>query len=166
MVLVCFKMLVKLYQTTRCYISEDVNIHIYCCENLDFDGLCVHHTGGTALEFCSSALITETVKFKTHWFYIVLEKNQFFIPQWYTVSQETETFDWSSVDQHVSMLCFYKNIRTSNFLGAKHFERRCICNPTVYYVWISVWWMVWVTTNCCFMNNMFTTIFILWWIVI
>ena len=56
-VLVCLETLLKFYQTTRCHISEDSNLHFYFCENLNFDGLCVHRTGGTALEFCSPALI-------------------------------------------------------------------------------------------------------------
>jgi len=56
-VLVCLETLVKFYRTTRHHISEDSNLHFYCCENLDFDGLCVLCTGGTLLEFCSPAVI-------------------------------------------------------------------------------------------------------------
>jgi len=56
-VLVCLDALVKFYWTTWRHISEDSTLHFYCCEKLNFDGLCVHHTGDTALEFCSPALL-------------------------------------------------------------------------------------------------------------
>jgi hypothetical protein len=29
------------------------------------------------------------------------------------------------------MLCFYKTVRTRNFLLTQHFDRKCACNPTV-----------------------------------
>jgi hypothetical protein len=56
-VLFRFETLVKFYRTRGLHISEDGNLHFYCSENLDFDGLCVHCTGGTPIEFCSPALI-------------------------------------------------------------------------------------------------------------
>ena len=58
-------------------------------------------------------------------------KQQFVITHRYTLSQETETLDWSSIDWQFSMFCFHKNIRTSNFLWAQLFDRRSVCNPAV-----------------------------------
>ena len=42
-----------------------------------------------------------------------------------------------------------------SFLWPQHFDRRCVCNPTVQYVAISVWQTVSVTTNCRFMGKTF-----------
>jgi hypothetical protein len=56
-------------------------------------------------------------------------KQQFGLTHRYTILQGTEKkIDRSSVDRHVSMLCFYENIRTGNFLWKQHFGR-CVCNP-------------------------------------
>jgi hypothetical protein len=42
-------------------------------------------------------------------------KQQFFMGHRYTILQETEILDRSLIDQHVSMLCFYENVRASSF---------------------------------------------------
>ena len=61
----------------------------------------------------------------------------------------------------LSMLGFHDNIMTSNFLWSQHFDRTCICYPTVSNTGISVWRTVLVMTNCHFMSNMLIFIYIL-----
>jgi len=38
-----------------------------------------------------------------------------------------------NLDQHLSVLCFYANVRGSScfMLWTQHFDRQCVCNPTV-----------------------------------
>jgi len=55
------------------------------------------------------------MRFIHHEDYVPLMKQQFVLTHRYTVLQETEELDRSSVDQHLSMLCFYEHIRTRNF---------------------------------------------------
>jgi hypothetical protein len=62
-----------------------------------------------------------------------LMKRQFVVTHQYTVLLETEKLCRSLIDQHLSMLCFYESIRRSNFLCTQHFDRRHVCNPTVWY---------------------------------
>jgi hypothetical protein len=37
----------------------------------------------------------------------------------------------SSLGQYLSMLCFYKYMKTRKFLWTQYFDRKCACNPTV-----------------------------------
>jgi len=51
----------------------------------------------------------------------------------YTVLLETiKNLDSFLTDQHSSLLRFYGTLRGRNFWGARHFVRRCVCNPAVY----------------------------------
>jgi hypothetical protein len=62
--------------------------------------------------------------------------------------------DRSSTDQHLRMLCSYENIMRSNYFCGHHiltegvFVTQLSCNTG-----ISVWRIVWVTTNCCFVSD-------------
>ena len=62
--------------------------------------------------------------------------------------------DWSSIDQYVSTLCICKNVRTSNyFRGHNILKDGVFVTQMSSNAGISVWWIVWVKTNCCFMRN-------------
>jgi len=52
-------------------------------------------------------------------------KSNFFVTPRYTVLQDMKKVYRSSLDQHLSMLFFYENVRTNNCLWTQH------CNPTV-----------------------------------
>ena len=47
-------------------------------------------------------------------------KRRFVISHRYTFLPKTEDRDQSSVDQHLCMLCFYRNIRTGSFFFCGH----------------------------------------------
>jgi hypothetical protein len=47
------------------------------------------------------------------------------------LTRDRQNFDRSWIDQHLGMLCFYKNIRTSNFVDNTHFDRISVCNPAL-----------------------------------
>jgi len=55
--------------------------------------------------------------------------------------------DWSSADQHLSIICFCENIRTSNFVFDNVFTEGVFVTHLFSDVGISVWQFVWVTTN-------------------
>jgi len=58
------------------------------------------------------------------------------------------------IDQHKSILLFYKNMRRNSFfLWSHYFDRRYVVTQLCSNVGISVWWIVWVATNCCFMSD-------------
>jgi hypothetical protein len=58
-------------------------------------------------------------------------RQQLIITHQHTVLKETEKNMTNPTDQQLSMLHFYENIRTSNFLWTQHLDRRCVCNETV-----------------------------------
>ena len=59
-------------------------------------------------------------------------KHQFFLTHCTHFYRREEKPDRSLTDQHLYMLCFYENLRRKNFfLWTQHFDRRCVCNPTV-----------------------------------
>jgi hypothetical protein len=73
-----------------------------------------------------------------------------------TMLQETKKkLDRSLTDQHLSMLCFYWNIRTNSFF----FLWNNILTECVFVTQLpsnaemSIWRIVWVTTDCCSMSD-------------
>jgi len=60
-------------------------------------------------------------------------KQQFVVIHWYTVLQETKKARPNLDRPTLQLLCFYINIRTSNFWGSQHFHRRFFCNTAPSY---------------------------------
>jgi len=75
-----------------------------------------------------------------------LRKQQFVVTWRYTILQQTEKKTWQFINRPaLKHVIFYENM--SFFCGCNT-GRRCACNPG-----ISVWRIVRVTTNCCFMSG-------------
>jgi len=58
-------------------------------------------------------------------------KQQFVITQHHPILQEREKVDILN-GLILSTSFFYKNIQRSNCLWTQHFDRRCVCNPTIW----------------------------------
>ena len=73
-----------------------------------------------------------------------------------TVSQETKINDQVSTDQHLSMLWFYENIRTSSLCCAHNILTGVFVIQLSSNAGILVGGTVWVTTtNCHYMSDNF-----------
>ena len=73
-------------------------------------------------------------------------------PLIHSITGHRKKLDWSLVDQLLSMLGFCNNIRTK-ILGGKYILTEGVfVTQLSSNVGISVWRIVWVITNCCFMN--------------
>jgi hypothetical protein len=53
------------------------------------------------------------------------------IPPIQSSTGDRKKHDISLTDQQLSTLCFYGNIRGSNFMWAQHFDIRCVRNAAV-----------------------------------
>jgi hypothetical protein len=58
-------------------------------------------------------------------------KQQFVIKHQYTVLEQTEQLDQSLMDQQLSMLCFFENVRTCNIFVDTTFWLNVFFDPTV-----------------------------------
>jgi hypothetical protein len=83
-----------------------------------------------------------------------LKNEQPVLTERYLALHEREKFDRCLMDQHWTMLSFYENMMRSNLLTGVMFLTQLCSNA-----WISVVRIVWVITNCWFINDMFTR----WW---
>lgn len=71
-----------------------------------------------------------------------------------TILQGTEKLDWFSIDLQLSKLHFYTNIMTSNFFsGHNILEKGVFVTLLSSKEGMSVWQIVWVTTNCCSISD-------------
>jgi len=52
-------------------------------------------------------------------------------PPTHSFTGDGKKLDISFIDQHVSMLWFYEDIRRKFFLSTSHFDKRYVCNSTV-----------------------------------
>ena len=70
--------------------------------------------------------------------------------------RERERERISLIAQQLRMFCLYENIR-GFFFFTQHYDRRCVCvfvRQLSTNTGISVWRIVWVKTNCCWMSDM------------
>jgi hypothetical protein len=85
--------------------------------------------------------------------YISLMKHQFFSTHWYTIWQETEK-TWPIFNKPTfKHVMFYENIGTNSFLWIQHFDEVELVTQLSSNAGISLWRIVWVTTNCRFMSD-------------
>jgi len=85
--------------------------------------------------------------------YIIHERAICRNPLIHNFMADRKEFDWSSLGEHLSMLCFYKSVRTSIFLWTQHLTEDVFSTQLSSNVVISVWWIEWVTTHCCFVGS-------------
>jgi len=84
-------------------------------------------------------------------------------PQTHNSTGERQKLYWSSVDRHVSMLHFYQNTRTNNFVcGNNIFTEFLFVSKLSRNAGISLWPVVWVTTTCCVLSDFFTECNCIW----
>jgi hypothetical protein len=88
-------------------------------------------------------------------------KQQFAVTHRYTILQEAGTLDRSLIQQHLSMLRFYENIRgfcvsvcVCVCVREHTIQTECVFATQLSgNAGISVSRTVWVTTNCCFLTD-------------
>jgi len=80
-------------------------------------------------------------------------KQQFVVTHGYTHLQGVKNLDRPSVDQHLGILCYYENIRTSKYCGHNILTETVFVTQLSTYEGISAWRIVWVTKKLTFPNS-------------
>jgi hypothetical protein len=80
------------------------------------------------------------------WKYIRLKAEKFIVTHRHTVLQETE-LTWQIINRsHLSVFCFYENIKRSSFCGHNILIEGVFVTHLSSNVGISVWRILWITT--------------------